>query len=105
MPSMSVARGSNMLPETDIAKAEYIEMRDYRNRWRQDYLRACHGDLDEFKTYVLRWMAGDAEVAPLREIVDFAKGEDFLTPEMVEAAENTIAWGVVLRDLLKRSAA
>jgi hypothetical protein len=89
-----------MLPESESAKQEYIEMRDYRNRWRQDQLRSLKGDLDDFGAYVMAHVAIDAEMAGLRESVDFAQAEGILTAEMIPAAEAAIAWGTELKRLI-----
>jgi hypothetical protein len=90
-----------MLPESQTAIASYIEMRDYRNRFRQMQMRALKGDLDAFNAYVLCNIALEGEMPGLREEVDFAQSEGgILTDEMVHAAESAIAWGVELGRLV-----
>jgi hypothetical protein len=91
-----------MLPESEQGKQSYLEIHDYRSRWRQDKMQTLKGDLDEFTVYFLREFAKDAETVEMRESLDFAIQEgSILTTEMISAAENCIAWGVELRRLIR----
>jgi hypothetical protein len=89
-----------VLPESQDAKALYVEMRDARNRHRQWALSSSKGDMDALKSHVLDGLSLDSEMAGLREQVDFATSESLLTPEQIEAAHHAIAWGDTLRALL-----
>jgi hypothetical protein len=89
-----------MLPEGEFARREYLEVQENRNRWRKMQLRTLGGDLDAFNAYVLGTLADESEMASLREVVDFARQEGILTPEMLDAAENAIGWGIQLRHMV-----
>jgi len=92
-----------VLPDSQEARALYVDLRDARNRHRQWALSSSKGDMDALKVHVLDVLSLDSEMAGLREQVDFAISEGLLTPEQIEAAHHAIAWGDTLRALLAES--
>jgi hypothetical protein len=88
------------MPESKDAKGLYVQFRDFKSRMRTMHLSIAKGDMEALENYVLDDLAFDAEFPVFRECLDFAQGEDFLTPEMIEAAEASIAWGARLRELI-----
>jgi len=90
-----------MLPEHPASRAAYIELRDCRTRWRGYALNQGAGDMAVLQAYILDTLASEADLAGLREILDFAQGEDFLTQELQDAAQNLVLWGQELARLLR----
>lgn len=85
-----------MLPNTKDGKDLFFSMREHHNRWRQWTLEFNVGDADLLKARAVRALALEADMAGLREQVEFMASEGMLTPEQVEAAENCFGWGAAL---------
>lgn len=83
-----------MLPETADGRSSYITYRDHRSMWRKNDLE-FHG-IDALKARSFWLLALDADLAGLKEQVDFMQSEGYLSPEQVEAAENVFGWAKVL---------
>ena len=74
-----------MLPEGKDARALFVEIRDYKSRWRRMRLQSLGGDWEAFHRYVMDDLAYEAESAGFMEVFDFATDEQMLTPDQVEA--------------------
>ena len=86
------------------ASAEYAEMKDNRTRLRGDQLRSYGGDQDEFEAFLLRRLYYDAEVACLKENIDYLEAnQNILTSEMKESAMAAISLLDRLKDLIKET--
>jgi len=89
-----------MLPESKTGRVDYLRYREQRSLHRELTLECNAGDLDLLKNRELGMLAMEAELAGLREQMDFLAGEGFLTAEQIEAAENCIGWGNALLNLM-----
>ena len=91
-----------MLPNNIVAREEYIEMREFRNRMRDMQMKGLGGDVDMFTAYLTERMIENANIASFREMIDYLDETDqLLTDEMKHAAENMVSWGEELINMLK----
>lgn len=85
-----------MLPETKDGRGLFSSLREHHSRWRQWTLEFNHGDMDLLKARAVRALALEADLAGLREQVEWMHSEGMLTPAQLEAAQNCFGWGAQL---------
>ena len=89
-----------MLPESQDARALYSSIRENRSRWRIWRLDSSGGDMATLRPVEFSQLALEAEFSSLREITDFMESEEMLSVEQLEAVDNIIQWGIVLKSLI-----
>ena len=87
-----------MLPSSRDGRRSYVQIRDFRSRWREWALKAHGPDRVKSESFVMLDSACDLE--DLREQLDFMRSEGLLTAPMEEAAGNVIAWAEALQTIL-----
>ena len=89
-----------MLPDTQQGRIDYARYRDQRNLHRSLILESNGGDQGDLTAREFAILAMEAEQSGLREQVDSMVSDGMLTPDMVEAAKNCVAWGEALLALI-----
>lgn len=85
-----------MLPETKDGRHLFTVLRDHHSRWRRWTLDFHQGDVGVLRARAVRTLALSADLAELREQVDFMRSEGMLTPDQIEASENCFGWAKAL---------
>ena len=85
-----------MLPETKDGRDLFSTLREHHSRWRRDTLYWNGGDMNLLKARAFHSLALSADLAELREQIEFMNTEDMLAPEQIEAALNCFGWAKVL---------
>ena len=86
-----------MLPTTKDGQELFASIRENRSRWREWNLSRFKGDMAELKREELGQLELEADLAGLKEMLEFMESEEMLTPEQIEAGKNIIGWADILK--------